>query len=131
MIYKINHDDPGGQEFIGRIRNLNFRRPGIIRPHKYNNYYYIYEQLPEWQNPETGEITPAEYTWIRFDLCYFSPEDIKDGCARDDPTFTEDSMYVLGDPLTTDEIHALIDELQLRNRQSESKIKKRNNIKIA
>lgn len=131
MIYLIDHDNPSGMEFCGLycpIRNIAYVTLGQVRKHKlYTNEYYIYERLPRWVNPETGEVTPEELTWINFKLAYFRPEEIKKGVQYGtDSTYTEDSLEVLGNPLTTEEINALITELHLTYKDK----KKRTNITI-
>jgi hypothetical protein len=122
MIYKIDHGQI--QEKKGPIPNLRYVQKGQVRKHKFNlddqgfPMYYVYETLP-------AEDGPEETTFIRFDLAYFHPNEIRDGCERDDHTFMED-LEALGPPLSADEIKAVIDELQLRYKTK----KKRNNISI-
>jgi hypothetical protein len=112
MIYPIKEKCP---EFIGPVYNLCYVRKGQVRPHKYNDHFYVYETLPAWTNPnDPKDYHEAEDCWIRFDLAYFKPQDIRNGVAMDDPSFTEDSLLCLKAPLSQDEINALIDELNLK-----------------
>ena len=119
MIYKINHGTI--QEKIGPIWNLLFVNKGQVRRHKYNQgpngapMYYVYETLPEWRDPQTGEVTEAEDIWINFETAYLAPSEIKERINHsDDPTFLEESLYCLERPLTTEEIDVLIQEYELK-----------------
>ena len=131
MIYQVAKkvQDKPSQEFIGPYHNVMYVTLGQVRKHRYHdNEYFVYEMLPEWQNPKTKEITPAEEVWVNFKLAYFNSKEIRSGVeVRDDPTFTEDSLYALESiPLTMDEINELIGEMHL----SSSNKKKRTDIKV-
>lgn len=98
VIYKINHDNPSSQEFIGPIRNLNYCILGNVRKHKTNGYYYIYTILPKREEDQEDELI-----WMRFDLMYKNYDEIQKGCKMNDHSFEAD-LEDLGQPLSKEAI---------------------------